>query len=213
MAYSRHEWKNEGESNAIPLSKVPLNEIEAQVAQNEQDIANEIVARTQALLEIVGRIVPIENIIPPQASDNNELADKAFVNSSITTATAYFRGTYNSVAELNAYSGEKTINDYAYVVTMVQGLADKYDRYKWNGSAWVFEYTINTSGFTAAQLAAINSGISASLLQTIQDNISNKENTSNKATSLANADNNHYPTTLAVVNAINSIAIYNGEHD
>lgn len=40
-------------------------------------------------------------------------------------------------------------------------LITAYNRYKFNGTTgeWVWEYTINTSGFTAAQWAAINSGI------------------------------------------------------
>ena len=102
---------------------------------------------------------------PSAASAENQLADKCFVNSSIETATATFRGTYNSIAELNAYSGEKDNNDYAFVKTLdsSSGLY-QYDRYKWvpgNPGEWVYEYTINSSGFTQAQLDALNSGITS----------------------------------------------------
>lgn len=44
-------------------------------------------------------IVDINSLIPSQASVSNQLADKDFVNSSISTNTANFIGTFNSVAE------------------------------------------------------------------------------------------------------------------
>ena len=47
-----------------------------------------------------GDIAEIEGMIPAQASSSNKLADKNFVNSSIQTNTATFRGTYNLVSDL-----------------------------------------------------------------------------------------------------------------
>ena len=91
-------------------------------------------------------------------------ATESFVNSSIATQTAYFIGTFNSVEELNAYAGTKTPNDYAFVVVydaVVPTEVKQYDRYKWSGTAWIFEYTLNNSSFTQAQWAAINSGITS----------------------------------------------------
>ena len=60
-------------------------------------------------------LVPITEKIPAQASAQNQLADKAFVNSSISTASADFKGTYDSLAELQAVTADK--NDYGYVVS------------------------------------------------------------------------------------------------
>ena len=57
----------------------------------------------------------IEDLIPNQASDQNQLADKNFVNSSIATNTANFIGTFESVTDLEDYSGTVTNNDYAFV--------------------------------------------------------------------------------------------------
>lgn len=208
MPYNRHNWRNKGNSGAIPLNQTNLNEMEEGIQNNSTVLDVEIVARQSMDAEHSARLNDLEEVVPAQASGNNQLADKAFVNSSITTATAFFRGTFNSVAELQAYSGEKTINDYAYVVTMVQGLADKYDRYKWNGTSWIFEYTINTSGLTAEQLAALNSGASKAKI----DSIANKENTANRVNTVtASSDNTHYPTAKAVWNLFNSIAFYEGE--
>jgi hypothetical protein len=104
------------------------------------------------------RVTTIEGDIPAQASSTNQLADKNFVNSSIATNTANFIGTFNSVAELEAYSGTLTNNDYAFVVATDSAGNTVYNRYKWNGSAWLFEYALNNSSFTANQWAAINSG-------------------------------------------------------
>ena len=57
----------------------------------------------------------IEDLIPSQATPSNQLADKDFVNSSISTNTANFIGTFESVTQLRAYSGTVTNNDYAFV--------------------------------------------------------------------------------------------------
>lgn len=64
-------------------------------------------------------ISTIQSLIPNQASSGNKLADKNFVNSSIATNTANFIGTFESVTELNAYTGTVTNNDYAFVVNSV----------------------------------------------------------------------------------------------
>ena len=64
-------------------------------------------------------IADINELIPEQASSSNQLADKEFVNSSIATNTANFIGTFESVTDLEAYSGTVTNNDYAFVVNQV----------------------------------------------------------------------------------------------
>lgn len=105
----------------------------------------------------------IESIIPEAASAENQLADKNFVNSSIASNTANFIGTFSSVAELEAYSGTLTNNDYAFVTTTDGAGNTTYNRYKYNGDTetWVFEYTLNNSSFTSDQWAAINSEITS----------------------------------------------------
>lgn len=64
-------------------------------------------------------ISSINELIPNEASSSNQLADKEFVNSSISTNTARFIGTFSSVTALEAYSGTVTNNDYAFVVNSV----------------------------------------------------------------------------------------------
>ena len=125
----------------------------------------------------------IEEKIPMDASSANKLVTTNTMNSSIATATATWRGTYNLVSDLhltisatesdivNALSATiATVdnNDYCYVLIPVANddptKIARIDRYKFNGTTWGLEYTLNNSGFTAAQWEAINSGITSGLV-------------------------------------------------
>lgn len=133
------------------------------------------------------RVEAIEEKIPAQASSENKLADKNFVNSTVATATATFRGTYNLVSDLGltvtatqqqiaaaivtklaALGITADNNDYVFV--QIPTANDKpteiarVDRYKYNGSAWGYEWSLNNSSFTAAQWASINSGITSEMV-------------------------------------------------
>ena len=105
----------------------------------------------------------IESLIPVAATPQNQLADKAFVNSSIQTNTADFKGTFNSLAELQQVTANA--NDYGYVISTDSAGNTVYSRYKYvEGIGWVFEYNLNNSSFTAAEWAAIQSGMTAMLV-------------------------------------------------
>lgn len=106
----------------------------------------------------------IESLIPEQANTSNQLADKDFVNSSISTNTAYFKGTFNSLEELQQVENP-SINDYGFVIKQDEHSNTVYDRYKWNGSNWVFEFSLNNSSFTSDQWKAVNSNITEELVQ------------------------------------------------
>lgn len=114
-------------------------------------------------------ITQIINYLPNDVSELNKLTTENFVNSSIGTNTAYFRGTFNSLAELEAYAGEKTNNDYVFVIGTDLNGNTVYNRYKYNSKdeEWVFEYPLNNSSFTSEQWAAINSGITEELVAQI----------------------------------------------
>ena len=128
-------------------------------------------------------ITDIDNKIPSAASSSNQLADKAFVNSSVATATATFRGTYNLVTDLQLTTDAthaaiaamlaQTIstadaNDYCFVQVPVSDaqptVIEVVARYKFGGNGWEFEYDLNNSGFTADQWSAINSHITSGLV-------------------------------------------------
>ncbi len=131
----------------------------------------------------IAAIDGIKAVIPEQASSSNQLADKDFVNSSIATSTATYRGAYNLVTDLqlsvSATHAEIATalataiqtadnNDYCFVQIPTEDATPteiaRIDRYKYDGTAWAYEYSLNNSGFTAAQWAAINSGITSGLV-------------------------------------------------
>ena len=133
---------------------------------------------------VLGKLSDINALIPSQASTMNQLADKAFVNSSIATSTATFRGTYNLVSDLSLTTEATQQQIAAAIAIEMEGLGitpdsndycfiqipdddsdpdviARIDRYKYSTSVWEFEYTLNNSGFTAEQWAAINSGVTS----------------------------------------------------
>lgn len=144
----------------------------------------------------------VNGIIPNKTyEDGNELADKNFVNSSIATNTATYRGAFNLVDDLHlsvlatqeqislALSTEigdvADNNDYCFVQVPTSDEESteikQVDRYKLavgvdssttpptETKTWTYEYTLNNSGFTAAQWAAINSGITMGGYLTLDD--------------------------------------------
>lgn len=140
------------------LSGVTTSDLEVQTVE----VSDSLKVKGKDITEII-------DYLPNDVSKENKLTTEDFVNSSITTNTAYFRGTFNSLAELEAYAGEKTNNDYAFVRTADEFGAISFNRYKYNSQSesWEFEYTLNNSSFTAAQWDAINSGITEELVAQI----------------------------------------------
>jgi len=116
-----------------------------------------------------GGIDPSQIDTEVNGTSTNPVQNKAiysFVNSSVSTNTAYFVGTYNSVAELEAhadYPYDLTNNDYGFVISTDSAGNTVYNRYKYNAESqqWAFEYALNNSSFTANQWATINSGMTS----------------------------------------------------
>ena len=135
-------------------------------------------------------ISTINGKIPSQASSSNQLADKNFVNSSVSTNTAYFDGTWDTYALVpTTVAGftslglpEPTNNNYLVVKEdeTQDGGTWRYkyvdDGTAYNKNKWHVEYEVNETPLTAAQIAALNSGITDTLVTQIgtnQTNISN----------------------------------------
>ena len=127
----------------------------------------------------------IEVLIPSAASADNQLADKAYVNSSVNAMAAFYI-TSNAdgdafptravlLSATTFYSGGQarvpTQNDYAIVLadeSQPVGVDGKYPttRYSYQGGTypngqWDFQYVVNNTSLTQAQVNAINSGITA----------------------------------------------------
>lgn len=168
-------------------------------------INNEASTRQQAISAEAARAAGVEGAlqaaidiingkIPAQATTSNQLADKDFVNSSISTATADFRGTYNSLQELEQVTANA--NDYAFVVATDAAGNTIYKRYKWvAGTGWRWEYDLNNSSFTAAQWAAIQSGITAALVTKLSDLPTNAELNQRISTAITTALGQYYTKT------------------
>lgn len=137
----------------------------------------QIATNTSAISTINGKI-------PSQASSSNQLADKNFVNSSISTNTAYFDGTWATYAAIPSTAAgfesegfpAPTNNNYL-VVSEDETQDGGTWRYKYvddggayNKNNWHAEYEVNETPMTAAQLAAINSGITSTLVGQITTN-------------------------------------------
>ena len=140
--------------------------------RTEKDTAMQTELNTvkSSLNTVKARIEYIQALIPNQATKDNQLADKDFVNSSISTNTANFLGTFNTLEEIEALT-DVTNNDYAFWKTTDTLGSVVFKRYKYiaDKQEWKFEYDLNNSSFTAEQWEAINSGITAELVAKIGD--------------------------------------------
>lgn len=128
----------------------------------------------------------IEEKIPAAADASNQLADKAFVNSSINNYAAFYLtknangdafGTYAELTSATKFWNagvEKTPtkNDYLVVLqdetkTTALGV-DPTARYtyqgEWPTGQFEFQYIVNNTALTQAQVDAINSGITKSIV-------------------------------------------------
>ena len=119
-----------------------------------------------------------------------------FVNSSIATATANFLGTLSLTdlglqygatnAQISAALGTytwpagvtPTNNDYCFVSINNPSTTavDEYRRFKFDGTDWKYEYTLNNSSFTQAQWNAINSGITLGKVTNYDDHLADTNN-------------------------------------
>ena len=156
------------------------------------------------------RITALEGLLPAQATSENELADKEFVNSSINTATAAFRGTHATLAGLEAVT-DADKNDYGYVEETDEAGNKTLKRYKYveadgeEEAHWAYEYTINNSGFTTAEWAAIKSGITDGLVEKLRNLPTNAELT----TALNNkSDSGHTHPFSAITGKPDTLAGY-----
>ena len=164
-------------------------------------------------------IASINEKIPAQASSSNQLADKNFVNSSVQTATANFRGNWTDWADVPSvasgypedYAGNKTptVNDYLVVQDASDYTGETLEgtwRFKYTGdwdtdgkSGWLPEYQVNETPLTAAQLAALNSGATSTNIAQITTN-------QNAIGTLSSLDTTTKTDLVSAINEVNTTA-------
>ena len=161
-----------------------------------------------------GDIADIKAVVPSAATERNKLVDTVTMNSSIATNTAHFLGTKSYVTDLGfpqpssaadvdndaiatalgglTFQQTPTNNDYVFVSVNYTPTTDvdEFRRFKFNDTTgtWAYEYTLNNSSFTAAQWAAINSGITAGKVAEIDG----KKNNFDVGTGLVETSNTLY---------------------
>ena len=139
----------------------------------------------------------VEDLIPSAATDQNQLADKAFVNSSISNMAANYvtsdaqGDNFATKAALSSgpyyHKGQTytlTENDYA-LVESDETKDNATTRYIYDGSQWSFQYIVNDTPFTQSQLDAINSGITANKVSGYDSLVSNVQADWNAQSGLA----------------------------
>lgn len=169
------------------------------------------------LSDILSDIADIKSLIPAQASSSNQLADKGFVNSTIQTATANFRGNWEDWADVPAnaedypldfaQSRTPTVNDYLVVRDASDYTLETLEgtwRFKYSGewsingkNGWHPEYQVNETPLTAAQLAALNSGATEANINQITTN-------QNAIGTLANLTTTEKTNLVGAVNELDS---------
>lgn len=175
-----------GVSNSLNAEVVARQAADAQHAEAISDLGQaleelEDVVDTKASKASVD---VIEGKIPSTATAQNQLADKDFVNSSIQNMAANYITSsttgdpFATRAALVAgpwyYKGAAkapTNNDYA-LVEADETHDDLTSRYMYDGTQWVWQYVLNDTKFTQAQLDAINSTITKNKLDAIEGDIS-----------------------------------------
>lgn len=155
----------------IGTNATNIDTLQSGLATAEQEVADNMTA-----------IGTINGKIPTQATTTNQLADKDFVNSSINSIAAFYITanaagdafeTYSALESATTfYSAGKvrtpTQNDYC-IVRKDENHDDATTRYIYQAK-WQFQYVVNETALTAAQIAAINSNITAELVGQITTN-------------------------------------------
>lgn len=190
-------------------------------------------------------ISPIDVDDEVSTSSTNPVENQAitnYVNQLVATAAGTFMGnltltdlgltypaTNTQIAEAldsYAFSPEPTINDYTVITINNPGTttADEYRRFKYDGTGWVYEFTIDVNAFTPDQWDAINSGIyntGAGTLdvQDVRDHIAstaNPHSVTKAQVGLGNCDNTSdedKPVSTAQASAIGLVQGYLDAHE
>ena len=147
---------------------------------NELEVSSELIESKE---NVSNKKQSIDPASTTEYGSSKAVAD--FVNSSVATNTANFLGSYTLTdlgltypatdvqiaAALNSHAWPTgvtpTNNDYVYVEIQdpqTTGIDDKVERFKFSDllESWGYEYTLNNSSFTAAEMATLESGITAS---------------------------------------------------
>lgn len=169
----------------ITDQKVTINNKEVATETEIDNVQNGVDQNSYDIGQLSSQIVDLQNITPSQATPSNKLATEDFVNSSINNIASFYitknaqGNPFESYAELIStstyYSGGEvrvpTRNDYC-IIREDETHDDATTRYSYQNGQWEFQYIVNETPLTQAQLKALNSGITAELVEQIQQGAS-----------------------------------------
>lgn len=154
---------------------IELPDYPSHLSELEEDEGHRLMTdeEKQQLLRLV-------SLIPAEASPQNEIADKAYVDEEIRRAVSQYRGTntyaiYESTFLRWADSLEHDINDYVFWQRTDAAGNIFLEKYVFDGDEWRYEYKIVSTHFSAAEWAAIRSGITSERLTEISDKLEELE--------------------------------------
>lgn len=172
------------------------------IKNNQQTDESNIISLDKELKGLKSNVEGINDKIPTQATKDNKLADKDYVNSSINSVTAYYitknaeGDQFENKAELYDaevyYSGGvervPTRNDYA-IIRVDEDHENSTTRYIFQNDRWEFQYVVNETALTSDQIKALNSGITKELVVKLQGiDLSNVIRSTNKVTDLSDGN-------------------------
>lgn len=142
------------------------------------DVSTDVLSAKQGKV-LKDSVDTINGKIPSAATTSNQLADKDFVNSSINSVAAYYItkdangdqfATYSELESATTfYSGGvvrvPTRNDYC-IVASDENHDNATTRYIYQWNQWEYQYTVNETALTSAQLNALNSWITSGKVST-----------------------------------------------
>lgn len=158
---------------------------------------NNIVDTYATKTELSSKQNDISNLIPTAASSTNPLCDKAYADAIGERLEARYLGSnangdpFATHAALTSatkfyYQGAETTPDTNDITTVIADEDHKNSsnvagttRYRYNGTdasgkhIWSFEYVINNSGLSEAQLLAVNSGVTSTKVGNYDSHLSN----------------------------------------
>ena len=134
---------------------------------------------TEAQVKLVADdVATINGMISSNASSSNKLMDKNYIDDSINSVTAYYItknaqgdqwATYSELSNASTFyswwvARTPTRNDYT-IVLADENYSNATTRYIYN-SGWEYQYTVNETAMSQAQLDALNSWITAAKVTT-----------------------------------------------
>ena len=159
-----------------------ITEAKATIADNTAKIAALETKSVEDDAKITASIEELKKVIPAEATEANKLADKAFVSESIKNISA-FLVTSNEQGQAFATKAALTAGPYFskgttytpanhdYAVVLADEEQDgATTRYMFDGTNWSFQYKIESTPFTQAQLDAVNSEATAEKIAKITAN-------------------------------------------